>query len=256
MKFATLFGFLLVLDVTSAFLAPSATSPAKAPVKTTELEYRRMRNGGVGGMYDYGGYGMGGGYGPWNNSYGGYGGYGGNYYGRGGYGGRYGRGRYGGGYGGYGGMDGGFGDGYGPGNYGGYGTGGYGGYGYGGNDVRRVQGGGSRRTYRNAEGVNLRSQGMPMDAEMEFWDGPDNSPMRMRVRSQDGSNYGFHINSPGYGAHRGDGGYGRGSHSISVRNRGPVEYPVYAEPFNNGGRGYYRDGSENYASGIGFGGAY
>ena len=90
-----------------------------------------------------------------------------------------------------------------------------------------VQGNGSRKTWRNANDVDLRSpNGLPVDAEVEWWDGPGYTPMRMKVYSQDGYTHGIRANS-GFGGSNGMSPYDRG-HALSIRNTGPMEFPISA----------------------------
>ena len=95
-----------------------------------------------------------------------------------------------------------------------------------------VQGNGSRKTWRNANDVDLRSpNGLPVDAELEWWEGPGYSPMRMKVYSQDGYTHGIRANS-GFGGSNGMSPYDRG-HALSIRNTGPMEFPISAGVSND-----------------------
>jgi len=88
---------------------------------------------------------------------------------------------------------------------------------------QRLQGG-SRRTFDDDEGrnqsgisqVNMETEGRAMDAEFEVWDGPDDTPSSMRVKSEDGKKYPFRavVGTPGSRSAK------------SVRNRGGVEFPM------------------------------
>ena len=90
--------------------------------------------------------------------------------------------------------------------------------------VMQVQGG-SRRTYTygprpgQPEEVQfeLGSDGRPVDAEFELWQGPGNTPVQTRVYGDDG--YG----RPIYGT-IGTGRRGWGTTTASVRNTGPLEW--------------------------------
>jgi len=67
----------------------------------------------------------------------------------------------------------------------------------------------------------METDGGPMDAEIEVWEGPDDTPSRMRVRSEDGNKYPFRavVGTP----------KGRSSpNTKSVRNKGTIEFPVAA----------------------------
>ena len=89
----------------------------------------------------------------------------------------------------------------------------------------RLQGG-SRHTYhspydRDASHVFLESDGRPIDVEFEVWDGPNNTPTRMRVYSEDGRMRPVNamVENP-----RGN----MRSNTLSVRNVGPMEFPINA----------------------------
>jgi len=87
--------------------------------------------------------------------------------------------------------------------------------------------GGSLRTwsYRNPAieqvQVVLSTQGRPMDADIEIWQGPDNTPNKMRVYVEDGQRSPFSavLETP------------RGPNTIAIRNIGKVEFPFYANVF-------------------------
>lgn len=66
--------------------------------------------------------------------------------------------------------------------------------------------------------VALRTEGRPLDADVELWQGPDNTPVRMRVYVENGSIRPFNavIETP------------RGPNTIAVRNIGQVEFPLTA----------------------------
>ena len=95
--------------------------------------------------------------------------------------------------------------------------------------------GGSRHTYatppnRDASHVFLESNGRPIDVEFEVWDGPNNTPSRTRVYSEDGRLRPINILSEN--AQRGY----RGN-TMSVRNVGPMEFPFNAAIGPIGGDG-------------------
>jgi hypothetical protein len=84
--------------------------------------------------------------------------------------------------------------------------------------------GGSLRTWTftssNVERVNvvLRTDGRPMNADIDLWQGPDNTPQKMAVYIEDGSMRPFDatIESP------------RGDNTVAVRNTASLEYPLFA----------------------------
>lgn len=84
--------------------------------------------------------------------------------------------------------------------------------------------GGSLRTWAfanpqvDAVQVLLKSAGRPIDADIDLWNGPDNTPHKMRVYVEDGARRTFSaiIGTP------------RGPNSIAVRNIGQLEFPVDA----------------------------
>jgi hypothetical protein len=67
--------------------------------------------------------------------------------------------------------------------------------------------------------VLLKNEGTPMHATVELWHGPDNAPVKMAVYSDDGDAYPFAcvFATPG-----------DNSHSIGIKNKGPMEYPCNA----------------------------
>jgi len=85
--------------------------------------------------------------------------------------------------------------------------------------------GGSLRTwsYRspNIEQVQvvLSSEGRPLDADIELWHGPDNTPFKMRVYSENGGTRPFSavVETP------------RGPNTVSIRNIGQMEFPISAD---------------------------
>lgn len=84
--------------------------------------------------------------------------------------------------------------------------------------------GGSLKTWSfpnpNMERVQvvLKTEGRPLDADVELWQGPDNTPHKMRVYVEDGSRRPFNaiLETP------------RGPNTISIRNTGHLEFPMAA----------------------------
>jgi len=72
--------------------------------------------------------------------------------------------------------------------------------------------------------VVLTTDGRPLDADIQLWQGPDNNPCKMRVYSEDGSNRPFNavIETPG-----------GGQNTVAVRNVGQIEFPLAAEVIAN-----------------------
>lgn len=64
--------------------------------------------------------------------------------------------------------------------------------------------------------VKLTTDGRPIDAEVELWDGPDNIPHKMKIYSESGYEHPFHaiLATPG------------GFDTVAVRNVGDMEFPV------------------------------
>ena len=65
--------------------------------------------------------------------------------------------------------------------------------------------------------VWMESDGRPIEADVELWQGPGYTPRKMRVYSQDGQIRPFRT-----GMHN------AGGRAFAVRNRGPIEFPLAA----------------------------
>jgi hypothetical protein len=89
--------------------------------------------------------------------------------------------------------------------------------------------GGSLRTwsYRNplTEQVQvvLSTEGRPLDADIELWHGPDNTPCKMRVYVENGQLRPFSavVETP------------RGPNTVAIRNIGQLEFPFAADVYAN-----------------------
>ena len=66
--------------------------------------------------------------------------------------------------------------------------------------------------------VQLSTEGRPLDADIELWQGPDNTPCKMRVYVENGSLRPFNavIEAP------------RGPNTVAIRNIGQIEFPLAA----------------------------
>jgi len=90
--------------------------------------------------------------------------------------------------------------------------------------------GGSLRTwsYRSPSveqvQVVLSTEGRPLDADIELWHGPDNTPCKMRVYVENGQLRPFSavVETP------------RGPNTVAIRNIGQIEFPIAANVFAEG----------------------
>ena len=67
--------------------------------------------------------------------------------------------------------------------------------------------------------VVLSTEGRPLDADIELWHGPDNTPCKMRVYVENGQLRPFSavIETP------------RGPNTVAIRNIGQIEFPIAAD---------------------------
>ena len=72
--------------------------------------------------------------------------------------------------------------------------------------------------------VSFHTEGRPLDTEFEVWEGPNYTPMKMRVYSEDGARRPFRT-------------LVGGSSTASIRNTGPMAFPVSASVTGGGGGG-------------------
>jgi hypothetical protein len=87
----------------------------------------------------------------------------------------------------------------------------------------KVQGGSLKTWTFNSAAVEavhvvMRTEGRPLDADIELWQGPDNTPCKMRVYVEDGGDRPFScmIATP------------RGPSTVALRNIGHLEFPLQA----------------------------
>jgi hypothetical protein len=80
--------------------------------------------------------------------------------------------------------------------------------------------GGSLRTWTHGpaaeQHVTLGTNGRPLDATVEVWDGPGNTPVSMRVYGENGRQRPINAAIGGRG----------GPSTVAVRNTGPMEFPI------------------------------
>jgi hypothetical protein len=63
--------------------------------------------------------------------------------------------------------------------------------------------------------VTLETDGMPLMARVELWQGPDNTPQKLKVYNEQGLPFQLLVETPGHGC------------TIAVRNVGPLVFPLY-----------------------------
>ena len=101
----------------------------------------------------------------------------------------------------------------------------------------RIQGG-SRNTYQaNGGRTFVETDGRPLNVEMEVWEGPNNSPTKVKMYSEDGRSRPMNILTGG------------GMGVTSVRNVGSMEFPVRAGVSGGYDQGYGAPGGMPYGGG-------
>jgi len=69
--------------------------------------------------------------------------------------------------------------------------------------------------------IQVESEGRPVDSDIELWNGPDNTPLKMRVFVENGKERPFNavIETP------------QGPNTVAIRNIGEIEFPIHASTF-------------------------
>ena len=69
--------------------------------------------------------------------------------------------------------------------------------------------------------IQVESEGRPLDSDIELWNGPDNTPLKMRVFVENGKERPFNavIETP------------QGPNTVAIRNIGEIEFPIHASTF-------------------------
>lgn len=102
--------------------------------------------------------------------------------------------------------------------------------GYGNNKIE----GGSRRTfdtaYSDSSTVQLETDGRPLDCKIEIWEGPDNTPAKMKLWSEDGAERPW---TAGFATFNNVGRGGSVGSSMTIDNKAAIEFPLYANAVQN-----------------------